>query len=523
MSSAAEHPNLACLSLYYDGEGADEFLASIEEHVAACAECRAQLEKFAALSQTLRDAPPQAAPASVLAGIRSDIQNDASHGSSSSAASPPPSQTTPPRWWSGAAAAVVLIGIVLVAWRMGQPPVQVALKEAAPPASGQRSARPQPTEYEVGPEARHFDGDGDDVATLQKLHEDEHSAHDSMLKSTQEQLKDWQFGGPPVLNRKTTPPTEAAGGVMSEAPPPKQHFGKGGAGATAGVETERSESLRSRGADATGTTLSRPEAVHPKGQLPGAHGLALEPTEPQQDNETSRRALPAVVRFYRTLDTAPASDVDLYVSLPAGLDPLALERALAEALTTSAAGTARPQRAPNSDQPVPEQSVSDTDQPMSDTDQAGSPQERRDIPGDRRTDDSGDAYEELSLLAARPDNAGSYRTIEISIDRRDLPRILAIAANAPTVHSTAKAPSPLQKKLASDPARPQSGKSQGGQSKRGKRAGSRGAMEADQSEEESTGDLVKETDAESDYAEPSPLGKLPKTGRVRVRLLVPAQ
>ena len=124
MSTASQHPDLASLSLYYDGEGADEFLATIEEHLATCESCRAHLAKFAALSEAIQE-PELKAPSSVLDGVRVGMKEPTPLSR--------PAPYSPPRWWSGAAAAIVLVGLVFVAYRLGDPPVEVAL-ETEPPA-----------------------------------------------------------------------------------------------------------------------------------------------------------------------------------------------------------------------------------------------------------------------------------------------------------------------------------------------------------------------------------------------------
>ncbi len=100
------HPNSEVISLYHDGEGDPELLASVEEHLESCDECRGQLAALRRLSGVLTGAPDLQAPAELFARVSDDIRRPQE---------PPVKRARITPMWVGQAAAILVVGILGVA------------------------------------------------------------------------------------------------------------------------------------------------------------------------------------------------------------------------------------------------------------------------------------------------------------------------------------------------------------------------------------------------------------------------
>ena len=94
MTDKKSHPTAASLSLYYDGEGAEELRRGIAEHVGDCPQCQEELDLLREISASFTEFPKQKAPRSVRAGVRESIRQP----------SVAAERTGPPRWVGGVAA-----------------------------------------------------------------------------------------------------------------------------------------------------------------------------------------------------------------------------------------------------------------------------------------------------------------------------------------------------------------------------------------------------------------------------------
>ncbi|MEM7167329.1 MAG: hypothetical protein AAF581_17845 [Planctomycetota bacterium] len=484
MTPASQHPDLASLSLFYDGEGAQEFLDGIEEHLRSCDACRAELAKFAGLTKTLQEAPDLAAPPSVLDGVRAGMQLEAA---------PPPltAPTSPPRWWSGAAAAVVLVGIAFVSWRMNKPPVEVALKSEAPASEsptadsandkrtkddGEEALRLQKRKHGANYEPKSLRTDTKTSeppgAVVLKLDEQEALTNDEVRGHSSQTLSENQRD----IVKEADGDEWAFGDSQSESPPQPQLVrpqpgvnARAGAGRSGSVQPNQRERAAPSKVVGAPTLDSGNRAVE-------TDSPAFEANRPAaEDPVAASPPLPPVVRFFSSLEAAPDTPVDLYVQLPARLDALTLERSLTEALLEE----------------HPPQSLKPS------------------------TVGSG-----MGLMAAPPRNRSTFRTLEISVDRQQLPHILEVARQ-----QLATAAGGVRQGFAPKPGVGRSGESLQEDS-------TLGDEERDErpsiKKKKSTKKRANETEASREATAKSPappavvLPPLPESGRIRIRILLPS-
>lgn len=74
--SGTTHPSPATLSLYHDGEGPEFLLHEVKEHLAACEECRAQVEQFNRITDAFDLAPLLEAPRDLTAAVKRHIEDE---------------------------------------------------------------------------------------------------------------------------------------------------------------------------------------------------------------------------------------------------------------------------------------------------------------------------------------------------------------------------------------------------------------------------------------------------------------